>query len=121
MDKKTALLAILKILEDTDENNPITREEIEDKLKHNYDINVDRRTIYDKIAILEDFGYEISKPLRSDRQSGYYLLSRSFEPSEIKLLCNAVHSSKFIPFNYSKDLIKKLLYTQSKSFRKHSI
>ena len=39
--------------------------------------------------------------------NGRYLISRGFEPSEINLLCNAVHSSRFIPINYSKDLIKK--------------
>ena len=111
MDKKTAVLAILKILEDTDENNPITRDEIEDKLERVYGITADRRTIYDKIDILESFGYEISKPSDNGSQSNYYLVSRGFEPSEIKLLCNAVHSSRFIPVNYSKDLIKKLLVT----------
>ena len=118
MDKRTALLAILKILEETDENNPITRDEIADKLERIYNITIERRTIYDKITILESFGYEISKPSDNGSQGNYYLVSRGFEPSEINLLCNAVHSSRFIPVNYSKDLIKKLLATQSKSFRR---
>lgn len=118
MEKKIAPLAILKILEETDENNPITRDEIAKKLEDIYGITIDRRTIYDKIRILEEFDYEISKPSDNGSQGKYYLASRGFEPSEINLLCNAVHSSRFIPINYSKDLIKKLLATQSKAFRK---
>lgn len=117
MDKKATPLALIKIFEETDENNPLTREDIENKLSDSYGISVDRRTIYSNIELLEEFGYEISKP--SDNGTRYYYLeSRNFESSEVKLLCNAIHSSKFIPVNYSKDLIKKLLYTQSKAFRK---
>lgn len=117
MIKKSAPLAILKILEETDENNPLTRVEIERKLHDVYGISIERRTVYSNIELLESYGYEISKP--SDNKSDkYYLVSRGFEESEIKLLCNAIHSSRFIPVNYSKDLIKKLLLTQSKAFRK---
>lgn len=117
MDKKATALAILKILEDTDENHQLTREQIEQKLLSHYGISIDRRTIYSNIDLLEDFGYEIYKP--SDTKSkGYYLGSRVFEESEIELLCNAIHSSRFIPINYSKDLINKLLATQSKAFKR---
>lgn len=117
MDKKATALAILKILEDTDANHQLSREQIEQKLLSRFGISVDRRTIYSNIELLEDFGYEIYKP-NDTKDKGYYLGSRVFEESEIELLCNAIHSSRFIPINYSKDLINKLLATQSKAFKK---
>lgn len=43
---------------------------------------------------------------------------RLFEPSEIHLLCNAIYSAHFIPEKASKDLIDKLLNTQSKYVKK---
>lgn len=116
MEKKASLLAVLEILKDTDENNILSEKEFSNKLLNKYDIKIDRRTFYSNIELLESFDYDISKP--KDNGKGYYLYNRDFEESEINLLSNAIHSSKFIPKSYSDDLVKKLLHTQSKTFRK---
>lgn len=116
MDKKFTPLAILEILkEDSDENNIVTIDVLLNKLKNRYKITVDRRTIYSNINALIDLGYDIST--FKDNRNGYYLGTREFEPSEITLLCNAIHSSRYISSKYSKDLIDKLLNTQGKSFK----
>ena len=42
------------------------------------------------------------------RSGGYYLASRQFELAELKLLVDAVQSSKFITTKKSRELIGKL-------------
>lgn len=104
--QKLKLLYILKILsERTDENNVITRDELEKALGA-YDISAERKSIYSDIEALKFFGYDIN--FRKEQPSGYQLLSRDFELAELKLLVDSVQASKFITSKKSKDLIKKL-------------
>ncbi|MCR4951389.1 MAG: WYL domain-containing protein [Solobacterium sp.] len=111
--KKTSAFILLEILKDeTDENHILTRRELMETAKKKYGIEMNRRTFYSNIAILEDFDYDISKPAQNGK--GYYLLGRSLEKSEVLLLCNAIHASHFISSRTSSELIRKLLKTQSR-------
>lgn len=117
MKNKQTLLMILDILnENTDSEHILACNEIIRKIDANYDIKVDRRTIYSDINLLIDYGYDIST--YEDNGKGYYLASRPFDKSQILLLCNAVHSSNFIPKKLSDELINKLLNTQNKYVNK---
>ena len=110
-EKKQSLLALLEILKKySDENHPLSIKDIQTYLLNEYDIELDRRTLYTSMETLRDFGYEISEY----DGNGYYLMERQFEKAEILLLCNAIHASHFISSKQSDDLIKKLLNTQSK-------
>ena len=112
-EKKTSILAVYKVLEEfSDENHPLTRTEITDLIEKQYNISIDRRTLYRNIEMLINFGYDISD--YSENKIGYYLKDRLFEHSEVFLLCNAVHASHFIPDRASKDLVNKLLSSQSR-------
>lgn len=116
IEKKTSILALLRILEEnTDENHIISQPKLLEMIENQYGVPLDRRTLYKNIEMLQDFGYDIST--YSENGEGYYLRERQFEPSQIYLLCNAIHSSTFIPSNSSKELINKLLKTQSKFFK----
>ncbi len=111
-EKKQSLLALLEILKKySDENHPLSIKNIQDHLLNEYDINLDRRTLYTSMESLREFGYEISD---YESSKGYYLIDRQFEKAEVLLLCNAIHASHFISSKQSDDLIKKLLNTQSK-------
>lgn len=112
-EKKTSILAVYKVLEEfSDENHPLTRTEITDLIKKQYNIKIDRRTLYRNIEMLINFGYDISD--YNENKIGYYLKDRLFQHSEVLLLCNAVHASHFIPDKASKDLVNKLLSCQSR-------
>ena len=105
--QKLKLLYIIKILEEyTDENHPITTKELIEKLAM-YDVAAERKSIYDDMARLQDFGYDI---IQKDNRSGggYYLGSRDFELVELKLLVDAVQSSRFVTEKKSRQLIGKL-------------
>lgn len=97
MDKtsKFRLLYIGKLLfELTDEDHYLTTYEIINLLKEKYGIDSFRTTISDDIQLLKDFGMEIESVRSSTNK--YHLVSRSFDLPELKLLIDAVESSKFI-------------------------
>ena len=105
--QKLKLLYIIKILKEyTDENHPITTKELIDKLAL-YDVSAERKSIYDDMARLQEFGYDI---IQKDNRhgGGYYLASRDFELVELKLLVDAVQSSRFVTEKKSRQLIGKL-------------
>lgn len=113
MEKKQSALAMLDILQKySDEEHPLSLNEIAGHLETQYGLKLERRTIYSNIAMLSDSGYEISK--YDDNRKGYYLEGRKFDKGEVLLLCNAIHASHFISQKQSQELIRKLLSTQSK-------
>ena len=113
MAKKQSVLAILEILtEYSDEDHVLSAKDIQNHLKQTYDLDLERRTIYSNIQMLEDAGYVISK--FDDNSKGYFLEEKQFDKGEVLLLCNAIHASHFISIKQSNDLIKKLLKTLSK-------
>lgn len=105
--QKLKMLYIIKILEEyTDENHPITTKELIEKLAL-YDVTAERKSIYDDIARLQDYGYDIIQK-ENRNGGGYYLASREFELVELKLLVDAVQSSRFVTEKKSRELIGKL-------------
>lgn len=104
--QKLKILYLMKaLIERTDENHPMTVKDIMNLLEE-YGIVVERKTVYDDIETLKTFGLDIVS--RRQKPTGYYLGSRTFELPELKLLVDAVQSSRFITLKKSRELIKKL-------------
>lgn len=104
--QKLKLLYLKKILEEqTDEAHPLTMAEILTALAE-HGITAERKSIYDDLDSLRDFGVDIEKT--QARIPGYYVASRTLELPELKLLVDAVQSSKFITHKKSAELIRKL-------------
>ncbi len=104
--QKEKLLRIVSILEQkTDDKHYITTKELIEELAK-YDIEAERKSIYDDILVLQNMGYDIAQ--YKGRVGGYSLLSRLFEKSEILPLADAISSSRFITEKKSRELIKKL-------------
>ncbi|MBP3337967.1 MAG: WYL domain-containing protein [Lachnospiraceae bacterium] len=105
-NQKLKLLYILsELMEKTDEKHSLSSKDLINSLELN-GISAERKSIYDDIECLRLFGFDIE--LRKEAPKGYYLASRKFEISELKLLVDSVQSSKFLTENKSKELIKKL-------------
>lgn len=99
-------LYIMKILLDkTNQDYPLTSKGIIDELSC-YGITIERKTVYQVIDTLKTFGVDIKQSKAHPR--GYYVASREFEIPEIKLLLDAVQSSKFITSKKSMELIEKI-------------
>ena len=93
------------LTEKTDAEHSVTTQEIIDYLALQ-GINAERKSIYTDIDLLIDYGMDIVK--NSGRSGGYTLVSRQFELAELKLLVDAVQSSRFITEKKSDELIAKL-------------
>ncbi|MCL2628978.1 MAG: WYL domain-containing protein [Oscillospiraceae bacterium] len=93
------------LLERTDESNVMTAQDIIAALAA-YDVPADRKSIYDDIDALRQYGMDIE--LIRGKNGGYYVASRDFELPELKLLVDAALSSRLITGKKSNMLIKKL-------------
>ena len=106
-NQKLKLLYLAKIMqEQTDDTHMLTMPQIISELAK-YDIEAQRKSIYDDLAALQCFGIEIIK-YQEFGKTFYYCGTRDFEMAELKILVDAIQSSKFISENKTKDLIKKL-------------
>ena len=95
------------MLEKTDDEHALTMSQVMAELEK-YDVSAERKSIYADFADMsEKLGIEIIKE-QVGRETFYHVGSRQFELAEIKLLVDAIQSSKFITEKKSKDLIKKI-------------
>ncbi len=103
--KFTYLMKIM--LSKTDEEHGLTMNQILDELAK-YDISAERKSIYADFQDMGDeFGVEIIKN-QSGRETYYHAAGREFELAEVKLLIDAIQSSKFITQKKSRELISKI-------------
>ncbi len=106
-NQKLKILYLAKILlENTDAEHDITLQEIIDKLSAN-NVTAERKSLYDDIAQLDDFGIKIKKT-QYGKTYHYQVVNRDFEIAELKLLADSVASAKFITEKKSNELIKKI-------------
>ena len=106
-DQKLKTLYIMRYLErNTDSDHGATVEEIVAYLG-SLGIGAERKSIYADIELLRLFGMDI-ETARYGGRFEYRLVSREFQLPELKLLVDAVSSSKFITRKKSLELIKKL-------------
>ena len=104
---RVRLLRLLQLLEtDSDAEHPISTPECIRLLKERWDIDAFRITIGRDMEALAMAGYDV-RTIHST-QNKYYLGTRTFEQAELKLLIDAVASSKFITASKSKALTDKL-------------
>ncbi len=93
------------LLENTDEAHPVTVSQMIDYLA-SHDIAAERKSIYDDIDGLRSYGLDIE--YRKAQDGGYFIANREFQLPELKLLVDAVQSSKFLSLRKSNELIAKL-------------
>ena len=107
MNRPNRTLLVFKYLwENTDDNHPATIAEIIEYLESQGIVVKDYRVIQKEIADLAAFGIDIV--IRRKRSYEYSIGGRHFDLAEVKLLVDAVQSSRFISKKQSKELIGKL-------------
>lgn len=105
-NQKIKILYLMRIfLEQTDEEHPMSVKELISYL-NSLGISAERKTVYDDIETLRNFGMDILN--RREHPAGFYLASREFELPELRLLVDAVQSSRCITNGKSRQLIRKL-------------
>ena len=114
MSKGDNRLKILYVLDELKKNSKIRCDDDEDRfmsasvliklLEDKHQLTADRKSIYNYISSLEDYGYEIE-----NSRKGYYLkLDEDLELAELKMITDALNSSRFISADKTRKIIKKL-------------
>ncbi len=105
-NQKLKLIYLSRIFsERTDRYHGLTLSEISSALAE-YNISAERKSLYDDIEALKLAGMDICTV--RDSHVRYYLASRSFELAELRLLSDAVQSSKFLTEKKSRELVRKI-------------
>ena len=102
--RKLPILAKL-LLERSDEAHPISLREMREELAR-WGLSAERKSIYDDMEQLRQLGLDVLS--RRGRGGGWYIGARDFELAELKLLVDAVQSSRFLTRRKSDALIRKL-------------
>lgn len=111
-NQKLKILHLARILmEQTDDEHSLTIQELIHQLNL-CGVECERKSLYDDLEALRSFG--LSVETRRGRGYSYYLADRDFELPELKLLADAVASSRFITHKKSEELIGKLAALTSK-------
>ena len=105
--QKLKLMYLIKLFEErTDVSHGLSMTDIIEALSEE-GITAERKSIYADISALNEFGFDIVKD-KEGKACVYKLVERDFEIAELKLLVDAVQSSKFITESKSNKLIKKI-------------
>ena len=112
-NQKLKIFYILEYLQkNSHADHPVRATELIEMLER-HDIRCERKTVYSDIAALQDYGIDIvSTP---GKNGGYYIASRNFELPELKLLIDAVQSSRFLTEKKSRELIEGVQCSRSKA------
>jgi len=94
------------LLRNSDEEHPVSVARLIAELD-SHGISAERKSIYDDIECLREFGLDILQS-GAGKSSGYYVAGRDFELAELKLLVDSVQSSKFITQKKTLSLIGKI-------------
>ena len=107
-NQKFKFIYLMKVMQEkTDDEHSLTMPQIIDELEK-YDVTAERKSIYiDFQDMTEKFGIEIIKE-QVGRETFYHVGAREFELAEVKLLIDAIQSSKFITQTKSRELISKI-------------
>ena len=106
LDARARLLQLRAyLLEHTDERHSVTVREIIAHLEL-CGFAADRRVVYADIELLRESGLDIRVHRR--RANEYYLHTRVFERTELRLLADMVRASRFLSREHSEALVEKL-------------
>lgn len=106
-NQKLKLYYLMEIMmQKTDNDHGLTMPEILQELEKK-EVTAERKSIYTDLQALENFGITVESE-QIGRNTYYRVVERKFELPELKLLVDAIQSSKFITAKKSDELIKKL-------------
>ena len=93
------------LLRETAEDHPMTVQQLISTLEA-HEVGAERKSIYDDMDALRELGLDVQS--RKGKSPGWFIGGRLFELAELKLLVDAVQSSRFLTQKKSSALIGKL-------------
>lgn len=105
--QKIKLLKLYELLRnETDENHPISRRDLCDRLNE-LGISSNVRTLSKDIEALQENGFEIMSYLK-DKERFYYIPEHELSIPEIKIIIDAVQAASFITEKKTAELVEKV-------------
>lgn len=102
INQKIKLLRLYEILKtESDENNPISTNELIVQLEEQ-GIKCKRKALYDDIALLNSYGYEIK--VKKSKQNLYYVTQRDLDIHSIRFLADATQSAAFLSKKQTREI-----------------
>ena len=112
-NQKLKLYYLARIMTElTDDEHMLTMPQIRKELEA-YGVTADRKSLYDDMEALRVLGIDVIGE-KVGRNFFYHVGEKQFDIAELKLLVDAIQSSKFITEKKSNELIKKLTGMASK-------
>lgn len=106
-NQKLKLYYLLRVMtEKTDDEHALTMPQIREQLEL-YGITADRKSLYDDMEALRVLGVDVIGE-KEGKYFKYHVGRKKFDIAELKLLVDAIQSSKFITERKSNDLIRKI-------------
>ena len=100
-NQKTKMLLLYQLLlKKGDEDHPISTARLLEELDRQ-GVSAERKSIYADMEALRDFGMDVQ--CRKGKEGGWFVGERDFQLPELKLLVDAVQSSRFITRNLVRD------------------
>ena len=94
------------MLEKTDDDHALSMPQIQKELSR-YGVTADRKSLYDDMEALKVLGIDVIGEKHGLNYT-YHVGKKNFDLAELKLLVDAIQSSKFITEKKSNELIKKI-------------
>ena len=126
--KTLAPLLIMQILEEySDEDHPLTREEIERLLDEKYGITMERKAFFrhmDNLMQLKQEKTESGEIIRTTvtiddiKYAAFYLTDRKINDHELRIIIDALAGSPYLSQKDTQDLTKYLTSLSSRYFQK---
>ena len=91
----------------SDSEHPLTTQQILKIMDKEYHIQIHRVSVQNYVEILNSCGMKVNQQRAQDKY--YYLDDRTFDIPELRLMIDAVNTSRFIPEEKTNELIEKLL------------
>lgn len=106
--KKTGTIAMLRVLQKYSDNmHVLSTRDMMHYLHDEFGIDLERRTMYDNMNVLESFGYKIHR--YESGSLGYYLEERTFTDEEIIHTNNALRMNPDVSEEERKSIIDRML------------
>lgn len=112
VERKEKIIRVLQIMNTTEERSPFNANQIVERLNSDYMLgDVDRRTIYKDISMLQYCGYPIKQC--KDKRKGWYMDKHAFDDWEIKIMMDAIQQAKCVSIDEVTAIREKLLLLTS--------
>ena len=105
---KSRILYLYQIIQKhTDRDHPMSTEQLIDRLRLDFGIEVNRNTLGNDMEVMMQCGYPVG--VIHSTQNRYYYTERILSVPELRLLIDVIASSKFVTQKKSEELIGRLL------------